>query len=386
MKVFLLSRKFFGVLVLILVIHLLMSYASFGPSVSMKVSGLPIGIVNHDLGASGLNYGSTVQNQLTQQAAKEVKWTTFATEEEMKQEMDHKALYGGMVIPDNFSQSMLSLNTNQPILPNLKATVNEGQNSSGAKMAETVMAEMVKGLSVKIKEELLSNMEKSGGQLTVSQVKALDRTIELDIKKINSADSAADAQLPTMLTVLLWMGSLIGSLMMWLSLHRENQTAKGFLSMQLAGGAIIAVLQGCSTLLITRGLMGLHVVNYSVLVPFIMLIAFMFFLIQSNVLNWLGFKGWPLLILVWLFGVPLISTPPEFLAGFYRYGIYSWIPIRFGSEGFKSILFFNGHADFPLMLTIAAAITAACGALILLSALKLGSKDLSRNPMASRFN
>jgi hypothetical protein len=89
-----------------------------------------------------------------------------------------------------------------------------------------------------------------------------------------------------------------------------------------------------------------------VLLGFMMLVGLVFFMLQANILNWIGMKGWPLLILIWLFGMSAVNLPPQFLNDFTKYGVYSWSPYRFSSDAFRDILYYDSGADFSKLAAI----------------------------------
>ncbi len=213
----------------------------------------------------------------------------------------------------------------------------------------------------------------------------LTEPLALQTENVNPVGEQVRGQLPLLFTVLLWLGSLIGSLLVWLMLHRKGQLATRFVGTQLLAGVLLAVIQTFSTLAVAGWMMGMEMSNYGYLIMFLSLTAIVFFLIQSSVLNWLGFKGWPILIMIWLFGLPVVSLPPEFLSAFYKFAIYSWIPYRFSVEGLSSILFFDAGGNLSSMLAILAVIGSVFLLLVLASYYRLKNQDLSVNPMARRF-
>jgi hypothetical protein len=63
--------------------------------------------------------------------------------------------------------------------------------------------------------------------------------------------------------------------------------------------------------------------------------------------NWLGFGGWPILVLLWLFSFTLLSVPTEALATGYRVLMHSWLPSRFPYEAIQGIVHFGGAGQAP---------------------------------------
>ena len=75
---------------------------------------------------------------------------------------------------------------------------------------------------------------------------------------------------------------------------------------------------------------------------FLWLAGSAFFLLQSSLLNWIGFRAMPLLVLLMFFSVPLLNMAPEFLSQTTRDWIYSWTPLRFAAGGLREVMYFGG--------------------------------------------
>jgi len=383
MKTFFFSKKFIGIVLLVAVIQLLLSYGSFGPAATMNAKNVPIGIVSEDEGNAAIHLGEEIQKNITDQKMPQVNWIRFSTKSDMDEAMNNKELYGGLVIPKNFTEAVSSF-PKEAQSSVLMVVVNQGMSQAGSQMAETIMTSTASAVKEKLRANILNKLQAQDTLLSSAEIIAFDKLIQNEVVHVNATGSPFNGQLPIVLTTLLWMGSLIGALLTWLGLHRKGQNVKSFLSLQLLGGLVIAVAQSGFIVLIIDVLLGQTLANYALLIPFLLLTSVMFYLIQVNVLNWLGFKGWPLLVLVWLFGPAIVNLPPEFLSAGYRVGIYSWIPIRFNVEGFKSILFFEGNADLLRMVLITSLISAAGLGMLLLSSLRLKKNNLEESPMNRR--
>jgi hypothetical protein len=169
--------------------------------------------------------------------------------------------------------------------------------------------------------------------------------------KTHAIENGGLGTIPMMLSVFLWMGTLLSALLIWRN-ARKLESRKKVVLIQLISGILLSAAISFISLFIVGSIMGLTINNYWALYGFMALVGFAFFLLQSNVLNWIGMKGWPLLILIWLFGMPAVNLPPQFLNDFTKYGVYSWSPYRFSGEAFRDILYYDFKADFPIMLAI----------------------------------
>lgn len=385
MKNFFFNKKALGVVLMVLVIHLLLAYASFGPTATSELKEMPIGFLNSDEGMAGENLGLVFEKAVTGADSEMIKWINYDSLSAMHEAFESKKLYGGLILPPNLTESIFSMQGEAPQQAMVKVILNEGMNVTGANTVQTIIAGTLNEMNQEIRNDMLGNMQNMGLLLQPEQVSVLAEPLVQQVEKVNPVGGQARGQLPLIFTVLLWLGSLIGSLLIWLMLHSKDQLAARFVGTQLLSGVFLAVIQAFSTMAVVGWLMGMELVNYGYLIMFLMITAFVFFLIQSSVLNWLGFKGWPLLILIWLFGLPVVSLPPEFLSNFYKSAIYSWIPFRFSVEGLSSILFFDAGGNLSSMLAVLAVIGAVFLLLILASYYRLKNQDLSVNPMARRF-
>jgi len=379
------KKKAFGVVLIVMVIHLLLAYGSFGPSATSELKEIPIGFLNSDEGMAGENMGLMFKNAVIGQDNESVKWMHFESMVEMNEALENKEIYGALVLPLDLTESVFSIQGEEPRQAMVRVILNEGMNQIGANTVQGITSGIIGHMNMQIRNDTLGNIEEMGLQLHPGQVAVLTEPLGQQIEKYSPVGEQARAQLPLMFTVLLWLGSLIGSLMIWLLLHNKDQQPNRFVKKQLLSGVLLAVVQAFSTLVVVGWLMGMELANYGSLIMFLIITSFVFFLIQSSALNWLGFKGWPILILIWLFGLPVVSLPPELLSTFYRVGIYSWIPFRFSVEGLNSILFFDAGGNLSNMLGMLGIIGAVFMVLILVSYFKLKGKDLSVNPMAKRF-
>ncbi len=379
------KKKAFGVMLIVIVIHLLLAYGSFGPSATSELKEIPIGFLNADEGVAGENLGLMFEKAIIGQDNESIKWVHFGSIVEMNEALENKEIYGGLVLPADLTESVFSLNGEEPRQAVVRVVLNEGMNEIGANTVQGITAGIIGHMNMQVRSDTLGNMQEMGLQLHPGQFMVLSEPLVQQIEKYSPVGEQGRGQLPLMFTVLLWLGSLIGSLMIWLLLHNKNQIPTRFVRTQLLSGALLAIIQSFSTLVVLGGLMGMELGNYGYLIMFLIITSYVFFLIQSSVLNWLGFKGWPILILIWLFGLPVVSLPPEFLSSFYRVGIYTWIPFRFSVEGLNSILFFDAGGNLTNMLGVLGIIGAVFMVVILASQVKLKGKDLSVNPMAKRF-
>lgn len=103
---------------------------------------------------------------------------------------------------------------------------------------------------------------------------------------------------------------------------------------------------------------------------FLALTVFAFFLMISAVLSWTGIKGIVLFVLLLFFGAPLLALPVEFMNGFYRDWVHSWLPMRFMVDGVRELFFFGQGFQWSGPAAILAAIAGGSFIVLLLSVFK----------------
>ncbi len=382
MKAFLFSKKFIGVIIFVFVIQMLLAYASFGPAVFTEVKNLPVGVVSSDDGVMA----EQMETELMSAEMEEVEWILYSTYEEMIEGLEKKEVYGALHIREEFSSRLIATMEGEPQPINLDIYINEGMNAQGAQIASSILEGIVSQQNTELGKGLLESYVENDIQVAPDDVLLMNNLVTANITQVHTPSGSSEAQLPMIFTVLIWLGSLIGALMIWLGMHRPDQKPSSFLTTQLISGLAISIVQTIFVYLIVSVLMGIEVTNTGILLFFILLTALVFFMIQSSVLNWLGFKGWPILIIIWLFGPALVQLPPEMLSSGYYYGVYSWIPIRFHVEGFKDILFFNGGGTLTQSLTVVAGIGIFFLIILTLSIFSLRKKDLTMSPLKKRMD
>ncbi len=376
MRGFLRSRKAIGVFIAVIAVHILLGVATFGPSTSADLSEVPVAVLDDD--------GGALAGELTGADLDVVDWETVATHDAMIEALDDKEIAAGLVIPAGTSDTLAALGpeATEPVV--LELYVNHGRNPEAAQTIEATITGLTEGAAAELSGQTLAALGETDAAVTPGSVPVLADPIRVEAISVNAPADAADAQTPLVLVAMLWIGSLIATLVSWLGLHRKDATPMGFLGAQLIVVAALAVVQPLSIVAVGNWLLGMDITLTGTLFGALALTTALFFLIQSAVLNWLGFGGWPILVLLWLFSFTLLSVPAEALATGYRVLIHSWLPSRFPYEAIQGIVHFDGAGQAGLMLAISAAIAIGALALLLASYYRLRNRDLSVNPIAER--
>ena len=376
MQGFLRSRKVIGVFIAVIAVHILLGVATFGPSTSADLSDVPVAILDLDDGG--------LADELTGADIPVIDWTQSTSHDAMQQQLEDKDVAAALVIPAGASDTLAALTGDDAEAVVLDLYVNHGRNPQAAQTIQATIEGLAEGAAAELSSGTLDALGEAGATVAPDAVRTLAQPVQVAAIPVNAPSSAADAQAPLVLVAMLWIGSLIATLVSWLGLHRKDTTPAGFLGAQLVVVVALAIVQPLSIVAVGNWLLGMDITLTASLFGGLALTTALFFLLQSAVLNWLGFGGWPILVLLWLFSFTLLSVPAEALATGYRVLIHSWLPSRFPYEAIQGIVHFDGAGRTGIMLAISAGI--ALGALILLLASyhRLRGRDLSVNPIAER--
>lgn len=150
---------------------------------------------------------------------------------------------------------------------------------------------------------------------------------------------------PGLLTQTMWIGSLVTGKVLFVA----SQKAVAAGSRRWTLSALQAIV-GLATVVIASGFTvwmalswyGMELANTRETWFFLWLAGSAFFLLQSSLLNWIGFLAKPLLVLLMFFSMPMLSMAHEFLSQTTRDWIYSWTPMRFAVEGLREVMYFGG--------------------------------------------
>lgn len=160
------------------------------------------------------------------------------------------------------------------------------------------------------------------------------------VETVHPASTAAKV-LPLAASALLWLGTLVGSLLLVLLASRHGRVptfGARLLSVAAMAGAAPAVVLGL-------GRLWDHDLDIGwPLVGFLVLVAGAFAALQGGVLRLLGLRGAALLAPLYLMAPAVAAQPPELLDPTYRTFLWSWTPFRFSTETLRSLLVLDGSA------------------------------------------
>lgn len=154
----------FGVLIIPLVYSFIYLWAFYDPYENVKY--LPVAFVNEDQGAihdgEKINIGNELVKEL--ETNNKVKWE-FVTRAQMDQGFRDGKYFLGIVVPSDFSQRVMTVDSKQPLSSQLEYYYDEGSNyltgKIGASMIRSLEQEIDQKLTREFVVQIFDNIEKS---------------------------------------------------------------------------------------------------------------------------------------------------------------------------------------------------------------------------------
>ncbi|PHB30936.1 hypothetical protein COE80_02745 [Bacillus pseudomycoides] len=350
-KQFFKQKMVIGGLLGIMVAVTIASFAFMGSTVNPVPKDLPIAIVIQDTGVNlpgqgSVNLGDEIKKQILQNKQRQVKWTFLQTQEDVLQGMKDKKYYAAIMFPPEMSQQLISLTTPKGEQPEMQVLVNQGMNYTAATVSSQMIDKFIGGINENIRNTLFNQISQSNMTVTTEQAKLLASPFLIKTELIHPVQThTGNGNIPIMLTQILWITTLISSLVLFIAVQKFTNgrvTGKSVLSQVLAGSVFMTVIASL-TLFIAHTILDVFIPNEGEIFLLLLFFGFMFFLLQSAVLNWIGRVGVPILMVVFFFSMPVLSLAHEFLPDVTKHWLYSWTPFKYSVEAFRSSFFFGGY-------------------------------------------
>ncbi|MFT8477406.1 MAG: ABC transporter permease [Liquorilactobacillus sp.] len=410
------SRNFWLYTILLFVVIGFFSFAQVASRNSIKVKKLPVALVNN----SDKQYSKNLVKQLKEKfsgSESQIKFINVKNTSVLNNGFTDKKYYAALVINKNFDnnlslqqnylkglviQEKLSKISNQAVLQSAQTKVqaefakkaianlpesgkvtviiNQGMNAQAAQVLTIALPKLMTGLNQGIAKKMQTVIQKNGISLNSSEWQAISNHIQSQMKIKNKIPKkSVSGTAPMIIVVLAWISSLIGSMLLWREhkKHSENNRfSLALINSQIITGAVMTFIASLSIYFFSSVIFGLPITNVSTFLTILGFNIFIFYLLQTCVLDWLGFAGWPLIIIIWLLSAGTISYAPEMLSPLFRQGIYSWTPMRFSMDMFTNNLYIHGtsvttQTDFVVLSLIG---LVALGLIYLSSLLKRKEK------------
>lgn len=293
------------------------------PSVQAKPKHLPIGLVNEA--------NPALSEQLITNAPDAIHFITYTTVDDMKQAMNERLLYGGLVIPADFTS--------------LQGYSNEGLNPTIAPMVENMLTGIATQLNAGISQQTLAATK----VVPSEQVASITNPLPFTLHKVNEAGTLASV--PGALFTAVWLTSLIGAVLFYLAGTKRVRTAK-LLIVQSLLPIVYSFFTGFSIAWLSTWVLGYDFASLTKVGLMLSLAMLGFVYLILATVSWLKLPSVALFALLLFFGMPLIQLAPEMLTPFYRDFVLPWLPMRFLIEGLKEILYFGGSVINPYSIVL----------------------------------
>ncbi|MUT68539.1 YhgE/Pip domain-containing protein [Paenibacillus sp. NEAU-GSW1] len=334
----------------------IMGLAQLGSSSNPVPKNLPVAVVMLDKevqlpNGQSLAIGNLILQQVTAAPAEgtdaPLKWEVLGSVDEALAGLDAREYYSVLVLPDNLSANVASLLSPSPQAATIKAYVNQGMNTTGANMASQVITKIGESVNHHLREQLLETIKAQGDSLNTAQAALLASPIAIQAETVHPVPAhSANGNAPVAFTILAWFGAIIASVLTTLAIGKLRSANRlgnaGLIAVQAIIGLLYCAAALGATLLLAKSTLGMSIENIGNFSVYFALVCYSFFFLQTCLLNWLGMKGMPIVILIFFFGSPILGLPSQMLPAFSQNWLYSWIPLRFGAETLRESLYFGG--------------------------------------------
>ncbi|RKP51706.1 DUF3533 domain-containing protein [Cohnella endophytica] len=335
----------------VLVVLIVFGAAMMGSMLGTKPRDVPVALVVMDQPANlpngaTLAVGEMMKQKLTSNTQLPIHWTVVGSEEEARAGLDSREYYGALILPADLSAGVASLTGPSPKPATVQIIANEGFNSPAATVVKQGLGQAMKMVNAELSKTMLEQLGQQTQQIPVSVAQALLSPINVHDETVHAVGTNnATGNAPGLLAQIMWMGSLVAGVILFLARGAAMKAGArkwATLAWQPVGG--IALVGAASGFLVwmASSWYGMELAQAGETWLFLWLVGATFFLIQSTLLNWIGFPAMAILVLLMFFSMPLLNMAPEFLTQTTRDWIYSWTPLRFGAVGLREVMYFGG--------------------------------------------
>ncbi len=328
--------------VIVLAVLTVFGAAMMGSVLGSKPKEIPVALVVLDQPAElptggALAAGMMIKEKLTANTMLPIAWEIVDSEERARAGLDDREFYGALILPADLSSGLLSLAT---------ILANEGMNAQASTAVKQILDQAMRMIGLELSNQLLAQMGQRTEQIPVSAAQALLTPVVVKEEIVHpSGANNANGNAPGLLTQIMWIGSLVTAMTLFLAGQKAGTPGSGrwaSAALQAAVGLAVTGIASGFVVWMASSWYGMELSSAGETWTFLWLAAAAFFLLQSSLLNWIGFPAMALLILLMFFSMPLLSMAPEFMSQTTRDWIYSWTPLRFASGGLREAMYFGG--------------------------------------------
>ncbi|MCM3627860.1 DUF3533 domain-containing protein [Paenibacillus glycanilyticus] len=367
-----------GVLVITLVLTVF-GLAMMGSVLGTKPHNVPVALVVLDEPVDlptgdKLAVGEMIKQQLTSNTQLPISWKLVSSEAEAREGMNSRDYYGALVLPKDLSAGVASLTSPTPAPATVQIISNEGMNTQAATVVKQGLGQVMKMVSLELSKSTLGQLSQRSDQIPAATAAALLAPLQVTEETVHPVGANnASGNAPGLMTQIMWMGSLVTAMMLFLASNNAKKTTGRKWGVQLLQPIVgIALVGGASGFLVwmANAWYGMEMTAAVDTWLFLWLGGSMFYLLQSMLLNWIGLPAMAILILLMFFSMPILNMPVEFLSGTTHDLLYSWTPLRFVTGGLREIMYFGGMDAVGTNAAVLWSIAGGCLILLLAAGVK----------------
>lgn len=316
---------------------------AIGPILRADPRGVQFAIVNLDEGAvsvtGNLNVGQTLTDNLlsgeasltgtssdeassstsTTDLSTALSWQQMSSEEELMEALANNEVYGGIVIPANFTSQQVSSAVGLGDAPELSIYLNKGKNAQLASSMQTTLASAMLQAGIAANFHMVNDADVGGGMMS---------------------SSVAVQMMVMPLFMMTMVGSIFLSMLFWKNdvtgLRQKNRWLAALVQIVLMAG-LSAAVAGCALFIdIIAGGMSLPALD---LFLFLWFGSFSVMMCFNGVCNLCFPVGALLAVSVFTLGMSTAMLPAEMLPQFWADWIYPWAPQAHLGQGIRSIIY-----------------------------------------------
>ncbi|SEN51334.1 YhgE/Pip domain-containing protein [Paenibacillus sp. OV219] len=345
--------------------------AMMGSVLGAKPKELPVALVVEDKAVSlpngsSLNVGDMVKEKLLANAGLPIAWHVVATEAEAQQGLDEQEYYGAFVLPADLSAGVVSLMSDKPKPATVRIVANEGMSVQASTAVKQMLSQIERGISSEMSQQVLGMVSQRSdvNVISLGMARALLVPFQIEEQTVHPiGTNNASGNAPGMLTQIMWIGSLVVSIILMLASQKAQASGGRRFGVLLTGAATGLVFVGLASgylVWMSKVWYGMSLADATGTWLVLMLGGAAFFLLQSALLSWLGLPAMPVLILLMFFSLPVVNIAPEFLPKTTHDWLYVWTPFRFVAGELRNSMYFadvsvSSSSNMTLLWCIAAA-------------------------------
>lgn len=380
-----------GALAVLLVLAIF-GVAMMGSIAGAKPKSLPVALVALDQpvelpSGETLAVGDMMKGMLQANSQLPIHWEIVNSEAEAREGLDSQKYYGALVLPEDLSAGILSLQSPAPKPAVVQVLANEGMSTQASTAVRQMLGQAMKMAGAELSKQALTMIGSQTDMLPVTTAQALLTPFEVHEEVVHPVGANhASGNAPGMLIQILWIGCLILSVFLFQALQKavNDGSSRGIaIVLQGAAGLLLAGLVSGFLVWMASSWYGMELANGGSVWLMLWLAGSAFFLLQSTLLNWIGLPAMGILVLLMFFSMPLLNMAPEFLPQATQDWLYSWTPLRFAASALRDVMYFDGYAPSSSHSAVMWFIAGGFLVLLLASTFKKGSRSDPRKSMAA---